>query len=144
MAHYPIREVGLEDWWYAHQRGGCAALHPKARCDRGVPRKLTPEQEQLIVAQARAHPAIPIKVLYRQWKQQDPKLPSVYAIYSALRQHDLSQRSRYYLMRQALISRATTPYWPPRPTPKKNQPSCSPTAQTEALSCFANYKTFLL
>jgi hypothetical protein len=43
----------------------------------------------------------------------------------------------------ACIPRATTPYWPPRPTPKKNQPSCSPTAQTETLSCFANYKTFL-
>ena len=50
----------LEDWWYAHARGGFAALHPKGRSDRGVPRKLTPELEQLIVAQAKAHPAIPI------------------------------------------------------------------------------------
>jgi putative transposase len=98
----PVAVRTLEDWWYAHQRGGFAALHPKGRSDRGVPRKLTPEQERLIVGQARAHPAIPIKVLYRQWKQQDPKLPSVYAIYSALRQHDLSQRSRHYLMRQAI------------------------------------------
>jgi putative transposase len=54
------------------------------------------------VAQARAHPAIAIKVLYRQWKQIDPKLPSIYAIYSVLRQHDLSQRSRHYLMRQSI------------------------------------------
>jgi putative transposase len=92
----------LEDWWYAHERGGFAALHPKGRSDRGVPRKLSPELEQLIVAQAKAQPAIPIKVLYRQWKQQHPTLPSVYAIYAALRRHDLSQRSRYYLMRQAI------------------------------------------
>src|SRR5262249_41977403 len=28
----------LEDWWYAYQHGGFAALHPKGRCDRGVPR----------------------------------------------------------------------------------------------------------
>jgi hypothetical protein len=54
------------------------------------------------VAQAKAKPAIPIKVLCRQWKQQHPTLPSVYAIYTALRRHDLSQRSRYYLMRQAI------------------------------------------
>jgi transposase InsO family protein len=92
----------LEDWWYAHERGGFAALHPKGRSDRGVPRKLSPELEQLIVAQVKAQPAIPIKVLYRQWKQQHPTLPSVYAIYAALRRHDLSQRSRYYLMRQAI------------------------------------------
>jgi putative transposase len=92
----------LEDWWYAHERGGFAALHPKGRSDRGVPRKLTPELEQLIVAQAKAHPAIPIKVLYRQWKQQHPTLPSVYAVYAALRRHDLSQRSRDYLMRQSI------------------------------------------
>jgi putative transposase len=92
----------LEDWWYAHQRGGFAALHPKDRSDRGVPRKLTPELEQLIVAQAKAQPAIPIKVLYRHWKQAHPTLPSVYAIYAALRRHDLSQRSRSYLLRQAI------------------------------------------
>ncbi len=98
----PVAVRTLEDWWYTYERGGFAALHPKPRSDRGVPRKLSPEQEQLVVAQARAHPAIPIKVLYRQWKQQDPKLPSIYAIYHALRHHDLSQRSRYYLMRQAI------------------------------------------
>jgi transposase InsO family protein len=92
----------LEDWWYAYQRGGFAALHPKARSDRGVPRKLTPELEALIIAQAKAQPAIPIKVLYRQWKQAHPTLPSVYAVYVALRRHDLSQRARAYLVRQSL------------------------------------------
>jgi len=92
----------LEDWWYAHVRGGFAALHPKGRSDRGVPRKLTPELEQLVVTQAKAQPAIPIKVLYRQWKQAHPALPSVYAIYATLRRHDLSQRARYYLLRQSI------------------------------------------
>jgi len=90
----PVRT--LEDWWYAHEHGGFAALHPKGRSDRGVPRKLTPEQEHLIVAQAKAHPAIPIKVLYRQWKQQQPTLPSIYAVYAALQRHDLNQRARGY------------------------------------------------
>jgi putative transposase len=98
----PVAVRTLEDWWYAHVRGGFAALHPKGRSDRGVPRKLTPELEQLVVAQAKAQPAIPIKVLYRQWKQAHPTLPSVYAIYAALRRHDLSQRARYYLLRQSL------------------------------------------
>jgi len=98
----PVAVRTLEDWWYAHQRGGFAALHPKARSDRGVPRKLSPEHEHLIVAQARMHPAVPIKVLYRQWKQQEPTLPGLYTVYRALQRHDLNQRSRHYLVRQSL------------------------------------------
>ena len=54
----PVAVRTLEDWWYAHQRGGFAALHPKKRSDRGVPRKLTPELEQLIIAQVKAQPAV--------------------------------------------------------------------------------------
>ena len=99
---HPVAVRTLEDWWYAYGRGGFAGLHPKGRSDRGVSRKLTPEQERLIVAQVRTHPAIPIKVLYRQWKQQDPALPALSAIYRALQRHDLNQRSRHYLMRQAI------------------------------------------
>lgn len=41
-------------------------------------------------------------MLYRQWKQQDPVLPALSAIYRALQRHDLNQRSRHYLMRQAI------------------------------------------
>jgi putative transposase len=98
----PVAVRTLEDWWYAHQRGGFAALHPKGRSDRGVPRTLSPDLEELIAAQAKAQPAIPIKVLYRQWKQQHPTLPSIHVVYATLRRHDLSQRSRFYLMRQAI------------------------------------------
>jgi len=101
-ASHPVAVRTLEDWWYAYQRGGFAALHPRGRSDRGVPRKLSPELEALIVAQVKAQPAIPVKVLYRRWKQQYPTLPSVYAIYAVLQRHDLSQRSRHYLMRQSL------------------------------------------
>ena len=67
-----------------------------------MPRTLTPEQEQLIVAQVKAQPAISIKVFYRRWKQQDPTLPSIYTVYRALERHGLSQHSRHYLMRQAI------------------------------------------
>lgn len=96
----PIRTA--EDWWYAYQRGGFAGLHPKARSDRGVPRTLSTEQERLILERVKADPAIPIKVHYRLWKQQDPTLPALSSIYRALQRHDLNQRSRRYLLRQAL------------------------------------------
>ncbi len=32
---------------------------------------------KLIVQSVKAHPAIAIKVLYRQWKEADPKLPAL-------------------------------------------------------------------
>lgn len=98
----PVARRTLEDWWYAYQHGGFAALHPKPRCDRGVSRRLTPEQEERIAAQVKAHPAIAIKVLYRQWKQQDPQLPDLSAIYRALRRQSLDQQARRYLVRQSL------------------------------------------
>lgn len=98
----PVAVRTLEDWWYAYQHGGFAALHPKARSDRGIPRVLTPDQERFILAQVRDHPAIAVKVLYRLWKPQDPTLPALSAIYRALQRHDLGQRSRRSLVRQSL------------------------------------------
>jgi transposase InsO family protein len=98
----PVARRTLEDWWYAYQRGGFAALHPKGRSDRGVPRVLTPEQERHILEQVKAYPAIAIKVLYRQWKEADPKLPAISAIYRALQRQSLDQRSRRYLVRQSI------------------------------------------
>ncbi len=101
-ASRPVPRRTLEDWWYAYQRGGFAALHPKARSDRGVPRVLTPEQERHILEQVKAQPAIPVKVLYRQWREADPKLPALSAVYRALQRQSLDQRSRRYLVRQAI------------------------------------------
>jgi transposase InsO family protein len=101
-ASRPVPRRTLEDWWYAYQRGGFAALHPKARSDRGVPRVLSPEQERHILEQVKTHPAIPVKVLYRQWREADPKLPALSAVYRALQRQSLDQRSRRYLVLQAI------------------------------------------
>lgn len=98
----PVALRTLEDWWYAYQHGGFAALRPKVRADRGIARTLSPEQERFILAQAKIHPAIAVKVLYRVWKQQDPSLPALSAVYRALQRHDLGQRSRRGLVRQSL------------------------------------------
>lgn len=54
----PVPRRTLEDWWYAYQRGGFAALHPRDRSDRGVPRKLLPDQERHIVESVKAHPSM--------------------------------------------------------------------------------------
>lgn len=98
----PVPRRTLEDWWYAYQRGGFAALHPKDRSDRGLPRKLSPDQERHVVESVKAHPSIPVKVHYRQWKEADPTLPALSAVYRALQRHSMDQRSRRYLVRQAI------------------------------------------
>ena len=92
----------LEDWWYAFRRGGFAALHPKARSDRGVPRALTPEQRVRLLASVRAQTGIAIKVLYRQWIKDDPTLPALSSIYRCLQSNNLDQRARRYQLRQAV------------------------------------------
>jgi transposase InsO family protein len=63
---------------------------------------LSPEQERHILEQVKAHPAIPVKVLYRQWREADPKLPALSAVYRALQRQSLDQRSRRYLVLQAI------------------------------------------
>ena len=92
----------IEDWYYAHQQGGFAALIPKTRSDKGQPRILTPEQSRWVLEQAQAHLAVPVKVLYRRWRQQDPQLPSLPSIYRLLREHELHAKARRQQRRQPL------------------------------------------
>lgn len=92
----------LEDWWYAFRHGGFPALHPKSRSDRGLPRALTPEQQQRILAAVRSQPGIAVKVLYRLWRTEDPTLPAISSVYRCLRAHDLDRRSRHRQLHQAV------------------------------------------
>ena len=92
----------LEDWWYDYQHGGFAALRPRTRADKGQVRTLTPEQQKWILEQAQAHLGIPVKVLYRRWKEQDPQLASLNTVYRLLREHELSTKTRRQLLKQPL------------------------------------------
>lgn len=84
----------IEDWWYDYQHGGFAALTPKGRTDKGQPRLLSADQQKWVLAQAQAHLAVPVKVLYRRWREQDPQLPSINTIYRFLREHHLHTKAR--------------------------------------------------
>jgi len=92
----------IEDWWYDYQDGGFAALHPKTRADKGQVRTLSPEQQKWILEQAQAHLGVPVKVLYRRWKEQDPELASLNTVYRLLREHELSTKTRRQLLKQPL------------------------------------------
>jgi transposase InsO family protein len=90
----------LEDWYYAFKKSGFEGLKPKARSDRGKPRRLSAAQQQWLLERVRAFPGVPVKLLYRQWKQADPTLPGLSAVYRWLEQNDLDAQGRRYLLRQ--------------------------------------------
>jgi transposase InsO family protein len=95
-----IAKRTLEDWYYAFKQGGFEGLKPKLRSDRGKPRRLSTKQQQWILEQVRAFPGVPVKLLYRQWKQADATLPALSAVYRWLEQNDLDAQGRRYLLRQ--------------------------------------------
>jgi transposase InsO family protein len=84
----------IEDWWYDYQHRGFAALAPKGRTDKGQPWLLSAEQQKWVRAQTQAHRAVPVKVLYRRWREQDPQLPSLNTLYRFLREHQLHTKAR--------------------------------------------------
>jgi transposase InsO family protein len=90
----------LEDWYYSFKQRGFEGLKPKTRSDRGKPRRLSAQQQQWILEQVRSFPGVPVKLLYRQWKQADPSLPALSAVYRWLEQNDLDAHGRRYLLRQ--------------------------------------------
>jgi putative transposase len=90
----------LEDWYYLFKKSGFEGLKPKARSDRGKPRRLSGKQQQWLLEQVRAFPGVPVKLLYRQWKQADATLPALSAIYRWLEHNDLDAHGRRYLLRQ--------------------------------------------
>jgi transposase InsO family protein len=90
----------LEDWYYLFKKGGFEGLKPKGRSDRGKPRRLSAKQQQWILEQVRSFPGVPVKLLYRQWKQADPTLPALSAVYRWLEQNDLDAQGRRYLLGQ--------------------------------------------
>ena len=95
-----VAQRTLEDWYYAFKKGGFEGLKPKRRSDRGKPRRLSVAQQQWILKRVRSFPGVPVKLLYRQWKQADPTLPALSAIYRWLEQNDLDAQGRRYLLRQ--------------------------------------------
>ena len=95
-----VAQRTLEDWYYLFKKGGFEGLKPKGRSDRGKPRRLSAKQQQWILEQVRSFPGVPVKLLYRQWKQTDPALPALSAVYRWLEQNDLDAQGRRYLLRQ--------------------------------------------
>jgi putative transposase len=89
--YYAVRT--LEDWWYAHQKGGFNALVPAPRGDRGQHRVLEAATAAWVLEQVTQNPTVPLKVLYAHWQQSQRPLPSISVLYRYLRRQGLDRRS---------------------------------------------------
>jgi transposase InsO family protein len=83
----------IQDWWYAYQKDGFAALQDRPRCDAGSSRVLDDATAAWIVEQVTQTPAIAVSVLYRQWIKGGRRLPSRSVIYRFLLRQGLDRKS---------------------------------------------------
>jgi len=77
----------IEDWWYAHKRGGFPALLTAPRRDQGSFRVIDETTGKWIIEQVCQSPNIYLKVLYAHWLDLGRSLPSLRSIYRYLRRH---------------------------------------------------------
>lgn len=64
------KEKTILEWLRFFQRDGFEALKPKERADRGLTRRLSPEELDVILEERKKHPLIAIKVFYEQLIKQ--------------------------------------------------------------------------
>lgn len=87
----------LSCWLLAYRREGFEGLKPKQRSDRGQPRKLTPEQEEDILALRQLERDMPASVFYDRLVDKGEILPmevSYATVYRLLKKHGLIGKDR--------------------------------------------------
>lgn len=89
---YRFSPSTLERHYYNYGKAGFAALVEQARSDAGAPRKLPPELVDVLLAERRAHPQIPVTVLLELLRDKGVDVVarvSASSVYRLLRQHGL-------------------------------------------------------
>jgi putative transposase len=87
----PIAAKTILDWCARYKKGGFDALKPKRRSDRGRSRRLSPDDEDHILALRKEHPTMPVTLFYEQLTKQGdiPTTLSYFTIYRLLKKHNL-------------------------------------------------------
>ena len=73
MPYYGERRIAaktVQDWLLKYRKGGFEALKPKKRSDRGYSRRLSPEDQDHILALRKKSPYMPVTVFYEQLIRQ--------------------------------------------------------------------------
>lgn len=78
------------DWCTQYKKGGFEALKPKRRSDRGHSRRLSPEEEDHILALRKKHPHMLVTVFYQHLIEQgEIQSISYFTIYRLLKKYNL-------------------------------------------------------
>ncbi len=88
---YAVRT--LEDWWYAYQKDGFAALQPQRRRDHGSFRAIDADTGRWLIEQVCRYPELPVKVLHGHWEQEGKTLPPLRSIYRYLKRHGYDRKT---------------------------------------------------
>lgn len=83
----------IEDWYYAHRRGGFGALQPRRRADRDRSRVIDDQTAEWIIEQVSRYPGIQVKVLYDHWTEEGRSLPSLRSVYRHLKRRGYDRAS---------------------------------------------------
>jgi transposase InsO family protein len=81
----------IQDWCLQYKKYGFEGLKPKKRSDRGRSRRLSPEDEEHILALRKKFPHAPVTVFYRHLMEQGELYPktSYFTIYRLLKKYNL-------------------------------------------------------
>ena len=88
---YAVRT--LEDWWYAYQKDGFAALEQQRRADQGTFRAIDGDTGRWLIDQVCQYPTIQVKVLYGHWEQEGKALPPLRSVYRYLKRHGYDRKT---------------------------------------------------
>lgn len=86
----------LERWFYAFRAHGLEGLKPRVRSDRGIARKLDPEQTQLLVDIRREHPSASVGLILQTLVNEgrlDEGAVNEETVRRLYRRHGLTRRS---------------------------------------------------
>jgi putative transposase len=95
MPYYGEKRIAaktIQDWYLRYRKMGFEGLKPKKRSDRGHSRKLSPEDEDYILAMRKKFPQVPVTVFYQQLVHQgeiNPKQIYYFTIYRLLKKFNL-------------------------------------------------------
>jgi len=87
----------VEDWFYAYQRGGFAALHPRRRTDADKPRAISAELGQLILRLKQEKPRRSVRRIIRvleRAKKVERGVLTKSTVHRLLKVHGASRRPR--------------------------------------------------
>jgi transposase InsO family protein len=83
----------LEDWYYAYQKDGFAALATQPRSDCGLSKAMDPATGQWFIEQVCQYPKVPVKVIYEHGQQEGKELPPLRTAYRYLKRRGYDQAS---------------------------------------------------